>query len=78
MRLVGVDDARVAGELVRQREAGVAGGDEHVPEDAVAADLEAAVDGGDPVDPAGTKLSSQRLRSRSSATWRRNSSTVGR
>ena len=51
VRLVGVDRARVGGELVRHREARVARGDEDVPEDAVAADLEAVRDGRDPLDP---------------------------
>ena len=51
VRLVGVHDARVRGELVRDRKTRVAGGDEDVPEDAAAADVEAAVDRADPVDP---------------------------
>ena len=51
MRLVGVDDPWIARELGGNGEAGMARGDEHVPEDAVPADGEAAVHGRDAVDP---------------------------
>ncbi len=79
MRRVGMDDARVARQLVREREPGVAGGEEDVAEDAAAADVEAAVDGGQRARCApSTTLSSQPLRARSSSTCRRNSGTVGR
>ena len=51
VRLVGVDDPRVAAQLLGKVEARVAGRDEHVLEHPMAADLEAAVDRRDGVDP---------------------------
>ena len=51
VRLVGVHGARVALELGRPGQAGVAGGEQDVAEDAVPVELEAAVHGSDALDP---------------------------
>src|SRR5581483_10552775 len=50
VRLVGVDGARIGGELPRHVQARMAGRDQDVPEHAVAVELEAAVDGVDALD----------------------------
>ena len=79
VRLVGVDDAGIGRELGRQREPGVAGGQQDVPKATVPVELEAAVDRPHALDP--RRRGSSRpsgCRSRSSSTWRRNSATVGR
>ena len=81
VRLVGVHDARVARELGREARGpggrGRAGRARNGARRAV--ELEAAVDGADPLDapPADARRPS-RFASRSSSTWRRNSATVGR
>ena len=79
VRLVGVDGARVALELGREREAGMTGCEQDMAERSVAVEREP---------PSSTrtrsmrrrsdKLASQPLRSRSSSTCRRNSATDGR
>ena len=74
VRLVRVDDARVAAQLLRHVQPRMTGREQHVPEDAVPVELEAAVDRAHALDArVGARSASQPLRSRSSSTCARNS-----